>query len=456
MATYLSDIYNGGNRKKKKKPFTETPRLSSEASLYSLRSGRDSEDMVPSGEPPLSSEIPNLPPPQSPTALLEKGQGGGDIMSNLANLAKIYQGTQGGGGGMEGMTSLAALASGGESKTPLMDDWSKPVVAGVPKDKFVSMAGLLAHAISPRSVGGRLGAGLYSFASPIYGERMKREGEAASHVPNKWEVYWKGVEPKINAGEMTRDEAISNWHKITAAEKSPDYVEHIRLKPGTEDEYEKGWIQKGGTDFVPYGAPTPAEIKELKGIEKDPTTIQAAIVQAHNRGDMEEVNRLTEISRSLKPVKPTKPEKPGWYTADVGGKPQRMKQTEANVAKYPVWQKPSKEDEFSLEDAAKDLYEAQIYRVGGKEQLIEPDESKLLAIREKLKPTPYELVQVDKGAEEPAKVPLFGWDIPFTGEEPYKMWEIQEKAKATPKAEAKPQITKEQALEELRRRGKIQ
>ena len=273
------------------------------------------------------------------------------------------------------MPSVGTMPSP-EGKTPLTDYWKQPVMGKMGLDQFVSLAGMLASAIAPREPAGRMGAGLASMAMPIYRERVTREAEAAAKVPTAWETYYKE-----NVGKLTSTDLITGWHKLKTAEKDPTFDLMTRQDPVTK-KWQKGYQKKGTTEFLPIAPATPAEIKKAEGVEKAPSTAMAAFLERKPEATPEEI---ATFSRSLKAL-----EKVGWFTADVDGKPKRIKQTAENVAKYNVWKKLPKEKEANLMKIADRLYSMQFDKEGN--QLEEMMESDIFAIQETLKGTDYEII----------------------------------------------------------------
>jgi len=144
-------------------------------------------------------------------------------------------------------------------------------------DKFARMAGAFGAAIAPRgSWQARMGATASGLAAENLREKrdapgreldrrlklaqaLKAERPEKEEIPTEWEAYYKE-----NTGKKSATEIVTEFHKIKAAEKDPSYVEDIKYNSKTK-QWEKGWLEKGGTDFVTVGPATPGEVKKAKG-----------------------------------------------------------------------------------------------------------------------------------------------------------------------------------------------
>lgn len=74
------------------------------------------------------------------------------------------------------------------------DYWKKPVVAGIPRDRFVNLAGMIGQAFAPNTPMGRLGGALSKQGQAAYNERMKRAYEAPD----------KALARKINLANLAK------------------------------------------------------------------------------------------------------------------------------------------------------------------------------------------------------------------------------------------------------------
>lgn len=147
-----------------------------------------------------------------------------------------------------GTQSVSALP---QKQTSLQDYWKKPVIGNMPRDQFVSIAGMLANAIAPDTAQGRAGGALGVIGQRAYNERSGRERED--------EIYARGeADRKLNRDYKTAQ--IKNLGKEAKA-KTPSawdafYTSKVnQINPVTEQIYNAEDIVK--------------EFKEANTISKD-------------------------------------------------------------------------------------------------------------------------------------------------------------------------------------------
>lgn len=122
------------------------------------------------------------------------------------------------------LPSAIATVSGKTGKKPsFFETLGKPVsekYLNVPVDQFATLAGSLAHAISPTTPQGRMGAAIANFAGPIAQKRMEQEIEAPEKALAK-----RLVEAKIaDLEKIDSPKTAMEWYLKNNPKADPEQV----------------------------------------------------------------------------------------------------------------------------------------------------------------------------------------------------------------------------------------
>ena len=372
----------------------------------------------------IRSNVPNLP---ADNAFLGV-PGAGGRSNTFGDMMRIASALKGRGGAKPGATgtvdqyggtgdnfavnapTLATTTPIAEQKAKTMGDyWGKEMWKGMPRDRFVTLMGMIGGAFGGQeTAGGRLGTSLAGLAG---GAMQRREAEARQirkegrQTPSAWEAFYKE-----NQGTMTTGEMIEKFKKLGQLEKDPNYVRDIREDPEKPGSFQDIWRKKGTSEFEVIGPASPAQIEKWKA-EPDTKVGKTIDISVNGRRVPMEATPelLADIEAGRKKVfeKPPKPEKEGWYTANVGGNPMRKKQTTANTEKWPVWKEGATKKDADVYKVATELNKLQFDNKG--KWKYADVEGPVDIMRDKLRGTNYEVIETKDPAEK--QYGWFGLDI---------------------------------------------
>lgn len=183
------------------------------------------------------------------------------------------------------------------SMTPETDYWSQPSVGGMPLHRFATMTGLLANAISPNSIGGRMGQAAAGMAGNY--------GDVALHGEQQMRQQMKMAAAKAEQ-ERQRQQALRGFFGSRQPTQSGGFGVRERQPQAPGAQPSMFGVPPVTTNLEGFGAapsPTsqydPAAIAELSGLMNDPEGFKAVMAQLKYGGQLPNTQESYETNRNM-------------------------------------------------------------------------------------------------------------------------------------------------------------